>query len=71
MPYGVITPEGTQIKSMVEKPVQRFFVNAGIYLLAPDLQKCDAWYCIDMPTLLGQEIDNGKVVSMFPFMSTY
>ena len=67
VPYGVITPEGTQIKSMVEKPVQRFFVNAGIYLLAPDLVKSVMpGTCIDMPTLLGQEIDNGKVVSMFP-----
>ena len=67
VPYGVITSEGTKIKSMVEKPVHRFFVNAGIYLLEPALVKSVApGTRVDMPTLLEQEIDDGKVVSMFP-----
>ncbi|EPR7137295.1 sugar phosphate nucleotidyltransferase, partial [Vibrio vulnificus] len=29
IPYGVINGEGNKITSMVEKPIQRFFVNAG------------------------------------------
>ena len=67
VPYGVITSEGTQIKSMVEKPIHRFFVNAGIYLLDPALVKSVApGTRIDMPTLLEQEIDDGKAVNMFP-----
>jgi dTDP-glucose pyrophosphorylase len=67
VPYGVITSEGTQIKSMVEKPVQRFFVNAGIYLLNPELVKSIGPDTrIDMPTLLEQQIDAGKPVNMFP-----
>jgi len=67
VPYGVITSEGTQIKSMVEKPVHRFFVNAGIYLLDPALVKSVApGTRIDMPTLLEKEIDGGKAVNMFP-----
>lgn len=67
VPYGVITSEGTQIKSMVEKPVHRFFVNAGIYLLDPALVKSVApGTRVDMPTLLEQEIDGGKAVNMFP-----
>ncbi|MBJ6137371.1 nucleotidyltransferase family protein [Marinobacter litoralis] len=67
VPYGVITSEGTQIKSMVEKPVHRFFVNAGIYLLDPTLVKSvKPGTRIDMPTLLEQQIDEGKVVNMFP-----
>ncbi|MCV5767751.1 sugar phosphate nucleotidyltransferase, partial [Escherichia coli] len=28
IPYGVISGEGNKITSMVEKPIQRFFVNA-------------------------------------------
>ncbi|WP_101961220.1 nucleotidyltransferase family protein, partial [Vibrio harveyi] len=32
IPYGVINGEGNRITSMVEKPIQRFFVNAGIYV---------------------------------------
>lgn len=67
VPYGVITSEGTQIKSMVEKPVHRFFVNAGIYLLDPALVKSVVpGTRIDMPTLLEKEIDGGKAVNMFP-----
>ncbi|MGF2733398.1 nucleotidyltransferase family protein [Marinobacter sp. DUT-1] len=67
VPYGVITSEGTQIKSMVEKPVHRFFVNAGIYLLDPALVKSvEPGTRIDMPTLLERQIDGGKAVNMFP-----
>ena len=67
VPYGVITSEGTQIKSMVEKPVHRFFVNAGIYLLDPALVKSvEPGTRIDMPTLLERQIDGGQAVNMFP-----
>ena len=67
IPYGVVTSEGTQIKSMVEKPVYRFFVNAGIYLLEPALvRSVEAGIRIDMPTLLEREIDRGEAVNMFP-----
>lgn len=67
VPYGVVTSEGTQIKSMVEKPVHKFFVNAGIYLLDPELvRSVDSGTRIDMPTLLEKQIDAGKPVNMFP-----
>jgi len=67
VPYGVITSEGTRIRSMVEKPVQRFFINAGIYLLAPELVKSVIpGTRIDMPTLLEQQIEKDKPVNMFP-----
>lgn len=67
VPYGVITSEGSQIKSMVEKPIHRFFINAGVYLLDPVLVKSvEPGVHIDMPTLLEQQIDGGKAVNMFP-----
>ena len=67
VPYGVITSEGTQVKSMVEKPVYKFFVNAGIYLLSPELvQSVKQGTRIDMPTLLEEQIEDGKSVNMFP-----
>lgn len=67
VPYGVITSEGAQIKSMVEKPVHKFFVNAGIYLLNPELVKSvTPGMRVDMPTLLERQIDDGKTVNMFP-----
>ncbi|WP_349971485.1 nucleotidyltransferase family protein [Pseudomonas caspiana] len=67
VPYGVITSEGRRILTMVEKPVHRYFINAGIYLLSPELVKCvPRNTCIDMPTILQQQMDTGSVVNMFP-----
>ena len=67
VPYGVIQSEGHRILSMAEKPIHRFFINAGIYLLSPELVKSVAPRLrIDMPTLLEQQIAAGKDVNMFP-----
>lgn len=67
VPYGVITSDGIEIKSMVEKPIQRFFINAGVYLLEPQLVKSVLpGTRIDMPTLLEKQIENKKPVTMFP-----
>lgn len=67
VPYGVITSEGVAIKSIVEKPVHRFFINAGIYLLSPKLVRSVAsGQRVDMPTLLEKEISQGETVNMFP-----
>jgi len=67
VPYGVITTEGVRIKSMVEKPVHRFFINAGIYLLDPVLVKSVvSGTRIDLPTLLENAIDGGDAVNIFP-----
>lgn len=67
VPYGVIQSEGHLIRSMVEKPVQKFFVNAGVYVLSPDLVKQVTRNArLDMPTLLEAAIAKGDMVSMFP-----
>lgn len=67
VPYGVIQSDGHRIRSMVEKPVHHFFINAGIYLLSPELVKSVAAKTrVDMPTLLEEEIAAGRDVNMFP-----
>lgn len=67
VPYGVIQCEGHRITQIVEKPIQRFFISAGIYVLSPELiQRVAAGQRIDMPTLLEQEITAGRDVNMFP-----
>jgi len=67
IPYGVISGSGNRITDMVEKPVQRFFVNAGIYVISQDIIKSvSANTYIDMPTLLEQKIENKGEVLMFP-----
>jgi NDP-sugar pyrophosphorylase family protein len=37
VPYGVVKVNGYQILEIQEKPTQKFFVNAGIYVLNPDI----------------------------------
>lgn len=67
VPYGVIQSDGHRITEIVEKPVQRFFINAGIYILSPDLiRRVAHGESIDMPTLLTREISEGRDVNMFP-----
>ncbi|MCJ0972455.1 nucleotidyltransferase family protein [Pseudomonas sp. PS1] len=67
IPYGVIQSEGHRIRSMIEKPVHRFFINAGIYLLSPEFVKAVMPNArVDMPTLLEQKIEDGCDVNMFP-----
>ena len=39
VPYGVVETEDFLLKEIKEKPVQHFFVNAGIYVLSPDALK--------------------------------
>jgi dTDP-glucose pyrophosphorylase len=67
IPYGVINGEGNRITSMVEKPIQRFFVNAGIYVVSPRvIQSVPENHRIDMPTLLEQHMQERDNVLMFP-----
>ncbi|MCY9822068.1 nucleotidyltransferase family protein [Aeromonas media] len=67
IPYGVISGDGHRIIKMQEKPIQRYFVNAGIYVVSPDLfMSVPNQERIDMPTLLEQQIAQQKDVLMFP-----
>lgn len=67
IPYGVIQSDGHRITHIVEKPVQRCFINAGIYMLSPDLiRRVTPGERVDMPTLLEREISAGRDVNMFP-----
>jgi NDP-sugar pyrophosphorylase family protein len=67
IPYGVINGEGNKITSMIEKPVHRFFVNAGIYVLSPQVINSVAKNeKIDMPSLLEKHMNERQNVLMFP-----
>jgi len=66
VPFGVIENDGHNIKSMVEKPTQRFHVNAGIYVVSRKIiEQVNNNEVVDMPTLLERHLDNN--VLMFPF----
>lgn len=67
VPFGVINGVGNKIISMVEKPVQRFFVNAGMYVVSPQIQRSVSMNTrVDMPTLLEEFIAKQQNVLMFP-----
>lgn len=67
IPYGVIETDGTNLVTIKEKPIHRSFVNAGIYVLNPevfDYIPQDKFY--DMPTLFEQLIEQDMKTSVFP-----
>ena len=67
VPYGVVNIEKGKILSIKEKPVQKFFVSAGIYMLSPETISYipkDKFY--DMPTLFEKLISINKNTLSFP-----
>jgi len=67
VPYGVITANDHKVASIVEKPIHKFFVNVGIYVLNPEiLNKVDKNSYLDMPYMLQEHIDGGGQVNIFP-----
>ncbi len=67
VPYGVVSIENTRITAIDEKPVQRFFVNAGIYVLEPEaLALIPASRFYDMPELFAAMIERKWESAVFP-----
>lgn len=67
VPYGVVNIDKGIIKSIEEKPVHKFFVSAGIYLLQPhciDYIPDDVMY--DMPSLFENLIKMNEKTVSFP-----
>jgi dTDP-glucose pyrophosphorylase/predicted transcriptional regulator len=67
VPYGVVRMENHMLTSIEEKPVQRFLVNAGIYILDPqvlDLIPPGAFF--DMPDLFKTIIATNGQATAFP-----
>lgn len=67
VPYGVVRIEGERLMAIDEKPVQDFFVNAGIYVLEPEaLQWIPENSYYDMPSLFEELISKGMQTNVFP-----
>lgn len=68
VPYGVLRiGDGYVVEELVEKPIERYYVNAGIYILNPetlDLVPDQKFY--DMPTLFNALMAQGRKVGGFP-----
>lgn len=67
VPYGVVLVDDHRIRGIEEKPVHKFFVNAGIYALSPSaLSMIPSDVFFDMPTLFEKLIQAGQSTSAFP-----
>jgi len=67
VPFGVVKTIGNEIFSIEEKPKQKFFVSAGIYVLNPetiDYIPKNEYY--DMPSLFEKLIKEKKNAITFP-----
>ena len=67
VPYGVMEIENERIIKVTEKPTINHFINAGIYLLNPDIARLvpeSGYY--DMTELINHLVAEGKKVISFP-----
>jgi len=69
VPFGVVESNGPRVTGIREKPVQRIFVNAGIYMLESAVRRFiprgDPY---DMTDLIQNLIQEGMIVANFPIV---
>ena len=67
IPYGVVRLQGHQMLDIVEKPEEKVFVSAGIYVLEPSvLDQIPSGSFYDMPTLLQKLARSSPGTVAFP-----
>jgi dTDP-glucose pyrophosphorylase len=67
VPYGVVKIDNDVICAIDEKPMQKFFVNAGVYVLNPEvLTQIPEHKYFDMPSLFNETRAKGKKTIAFP-----
>lgn len=66
VPYGVVETDNARISRIVEKPVHRHMINAGIYVIGPRaLEHIPPGEPLDMPTLFARLREKGLTTSAF------
>ena len=67
IPYGVVNHDDHKLIRIDEKPKQKFFINAGIYVVEPSvINQITRNTVIDMTTILDNLVDSGEEVNVFP-----
>jgi dTDP-glucose pyrophosphorylase len=67
IPYGVVQTKGVELVGFDEKPTYRHLVNAGVYVLDPQLLLLlPPHQFTDMPTLLQSALKAGRRVAVCP-----
>ncbi|MCK4828173.1 nucleotidyltransferase family protein [bacterium] len=65
--FGVVELEGSKVLGIEEKPIKKYFINAGIYVVDHSMLRFvpkNSFY--DMPDLIRDLISHGKQVGSFP-----
>ena len=71
IPFGVVEVDGSRVTGIAEKPVYRDFVNAGVYVLSPEiLSDIVPGARLDMPDLVSRHIGAENVFA-FPLHESW
>jgi len=66
-PFGVVHIKGVDIVGFEEKPLSRTHINAGVYVLEPDvLDRMNVGQYCDMPTLFTRAQEAGAKTIVYP-----
>lgn len=72
VPFGVIKLKGTNLDKIIEKPVTNHFVNAGIYIIEPELLiNLDGKTFCDMTEFILNIKNQGIAIGTFPIYETW
>lgn len=67
LPFGVVVVDGEDMQEILEKPTEKKFVNAGIYIVNPStLSKIPKDQFYDMPTFFNDLLKEKLNVKVFP-----
>lgn len=67
IPYGVIRVENQSLVAIEEKPLQTFLINAGIYVLEPEIVTAiGRGESLDMTMVFARLIEQRRLTSVFP-----
>lgn len=67
VPYGVLQLKGSQLVGIEEKPSQNIFINAGVYVISPEmLTFVPKQTRFDMPELISIALKESKEVGCYP-----
>ncbi|MBY0415672.1 MAG: nucleotidyltransferase family protein [Bdellovibrionales bacterium] len=72
VPFGVVDIVDGLVKSFIEKPVYNFNVNAGIYIIEPEvIANIPHGQYYDMSTLLNSLIEKKQSIACFPIIESW
>jgi len=67
IPYGVVTIKQNRLQQIDEKPLQHFFINAGLYVFNPEiLNLIPSDTYLDIPELIHRLMQNRQEIAVFP-----